>query len=259
MESLTHLGRPIDLRLPSNRFAVGIALATTAVAWAVGSAPLTAGGSAFLAWALGRELDPDRPVTANISALAGGAVAIYFAETSVGTVYLFLIVARLLTRSTGLAPKNTDLAVHVLIAGFVSLSPVGWAAAIVLALATAVDARVIPGAPKTQYAWAAAIAAVATAVAVVEGFPAWTLSPAAAWGVALIGAAGGLVAARSEPIQSLADATNTPLTGSRVLIARTGVLVGALALAAVTGGSGIAASAPIWMTMAVSGPVRVLS
>lgn len=83
---MTALGRPLDFRYPSNRLVV-ILSAITAVGVAVQIASfeffsfftldrvLGSFLMVFLTWALGREYDPDRPATANISA---GIVAAAF-------------------------------------------------------------------------------------------------------------------------------------------------------------------------------------
>ncbi|MCJ7725459.1 MAG: hypothetical protein MUP76_03615, partial [Acidimicrobiia bacterium] len=74
------IGRPIDPRYPSNRFILIVA-PLAGLAWrvwklasegdwspAVGRA-LVAGMATFLAWAIARELDPDRPWTAGVAAV----------------------------------------------------------------------------------------------------------------------------------------------------------------------------------------------
>ncbi len=66
-QPLTSLDRSIDLKYPSNRFALLIALVAACVAFFLGSPWLGVISSAlwaFATWALGRELDPDHPLTA---------------------------------------------------------------------------------------------------------------------------------------------------------------------------------------------------
>jgi hypothetical protein len=67
---LTSLDRSIDLNYPSNRFALLIAVVAAFVAFFLGGSWLIVISSAswaFATWALGRELDPDHPLTAGIA------------------------------------------------------------------------------------------------------------------------------------------------------------------------------------------------
>jgi hypothetical protein len=69
--ALTGLDRAIDPRLPSNLFALGAASAGGLSAALMHESPATVASSAglvFSTWALARELDPDRPLTAAIAA-----------------------------------------------------------------------------------------------------------------------------------------------------------------------------------------------
>ncbi len=78
-QPLTSLDRSIDLNYPSNRFALAIAILAACVAFFLGSSWLVLISSAlwvFATWALGRELDPDHPLTANI---ASGCVVVLLA------------------------------------------------------------------------------------------------------------------------------------------------------------------------------------
>ncbi|MGH8949163.1 MAG: hypothetical protein ACRDXF_09935, partial [Acidimicrobiia bacterium] len=79
MQFRSHVLRPIDAERPWNR----AVLALSAVAGVVGAyltlfqdaAPLLAieaAGTAFLSWALARELDPDRRAPAVVLAVIGG-------------------------------------------------------------------------------------------------------------------------------------------------------------------------------------------
>ncbi len=259
MKNVTHLGRVIDIRVPSNLYAVLVGGAFAFVALLLDAPPIAAGGSAFLAWALGRELDPDRVLTANLAALAGGAAALYFETASLGAVYLFLVSARILSRTTGLSPTTVDLAVHVPIAAFVARSTIGWAAALVLAAAFALDSRAKPASSRNKDGWAAAVAVAATAVAAITGFEFWGSGITAAWVVAAVGFIGGLNAVRSEPVTSKADYTDQTLTDSRVALSRRVTLAGAALVAALTAGAGIAGVAAVWLTLAVLGAVRAFS
>ena len=98
----SHLMRPLDMSDPWNRSIVFL----SAIAGAVGAyltvfhdrdplLALEAGGSTFLAWALCRELDPDRQVPAIAVAVFGGAWALLGMETAMMAVTRALVRAAL--------------------------------------------------------------------------------------------------------------------------------------------------------------------
>ena len=79
MHRITTIGRPIDLRYPTNRAIALLTLAVTAggaLARLLGGEPVGAGASwglsagltLFLGWALGRELDPAHDLSAFVGA-----------------------------------------------------------------------------------------------------------------------------------------------------------------------------------------------
>ncbi len=70
LQRFTSLDRAIDLRYASNWYALLITIAAGALMGFLGSSVGLIGSSAgwvFLTWALGRELDPDKPITAAIA------------------------------------------------------------------------------------------------------------------------------------------------------------------------------------------------
>ena len=70
LQSFTSLDRAIDLRYGSNWYALLIAIAAGVLMGFLGASVGLIGSSAgwvFLTWALGRELDPDKPATAAIA------------------------------------------------------------------------------------------------------------------------------------------------------------------------------------------------
>ena len=73
----TGLYRRVDLAYPSNRLALIVSIiAGTLVALITRDflIAVSCGVTTFSTWALGRELDPDRPRTANLSAITVGLV-----------------------------------------------------------------------------------------------------------------------------------------------------------------------------------------
>jgi hypothetical protein len=123
LQRATGLYRKVDLTYPSNRLAVIVSImAATLVAIVTRDLPLAilCGATTFSAWALGRELDPDRPRTANLStitvALVLGVVALagllILKDVLLGVMITgsMMVTARLMTRSTGLAATALDAA-----------------------------------------------------------------------------------------------------------------------------------------------------
>ncbi len=131
VQRITHLGRPLDPRYPSNRVAIVVPVAIGVLVAALADGGLAdralEGGIAlvasFLAWALGREIDPDRTLTANGAAVVGGLLAGALGSAALGALYLLMATARITTRTTGLPPKPTDLLVHVGAAAFFAPRP----------------------------------------------------------------------------------------------------------------------------------------
>lgn len=116
---LSTIGRPIDLRDPTNlaivllattSFLVG-AIVALVQGEACGSAMvqgLTWGGSAFLAWSLGRETDPDRWYSAFFAAASALGGTIWLGPPSFLFLLWFILAMRYVNRSTGASPGMLD-------------------------------------------------------------------------------------------------------------------------------------------------------
>jgi hypothetical protein len=100
-----------------------------------------AAGTAFLSWALAREIDPDRQIPALVLAVVGGAWALLGFETAILPFTALLMSARLVVETTGRRPLPTDLAGLAVLASIVSFTPMGWVMGFGLAVAIYVDAR----------------------------------------------------------------------------------------------------------------------
>jgi hypothetical protein len=123
LQRVTGLYRKVDLAYPSNRLAVKVALTASVLVAVItrdGLISILSGATAFSAWALGRELDPDRPRTANLSAITVGLVLCVLAftghlilqDTLLGAVVTgaLMVIARVMTRSTGHTTTALDTA-----------------------------------------------------------------------------------------------------------------------------------------------------
>lgn len=241
------------VRYPTHRNVLLIGAGSALVAYGTGFDifdALLIGAGAFAAWTLTRELDPDRPQSAAIAAIASGLVALVVGVPAVAPVFVAMLTARIVSRSTGLTPRWTDLAVVAAGAIVFAGTPSGWAAGIVLAFGIVRDAT-LPGRPPP----AAAIFAGATAVGVTarvafaDALGTWVAPDGVETAIAVAGLiAGLLLVMRTEPIVSVADFTKEALEPRRIREARTfGLAPAALALAA-AGSAGVAAMAPVWIS-----------
>ena len=102
---------------------------------------IEAAGTAFLSWALAREIDPDRQIPALVLAVVGGAWALLGFETAILPFTALLMSARVVVETTGRRPLPTDLAGLAVLATVVSYTPLGWVMGFGLAVAIYIDAR----------------------------------------------------------------------------------------------------------------------
>lgn len=266
MEQFTHLGRPIDVRHPSNVFAVGASAAIGGLAFLLtdgtffdrGWEAALFGLTAFLAWALGREIDPDRTLTANASLVAGGLLAIALDVAAPGAILLVMVAARITARTTGLAPKVSDLAVVSIAAVVLASSVAGWAGAMIVAFAIARDATLPEPAPRHQAWFAIGIAVLGSVVAVFrDAFGSWQMPDLTSWALIGAGLLGAAIAAQPEAVASTCDFRGKDLHHLRVRWARFQTLMAAVLVVVAGGADGARGLAVIWVTLTVAGIVRL--
>lgn len=260
MERFSHLARTFDFRLPSNVFAFAGSAAMGLLALIVDGSFATAvavGLTSFLGWVLGRELDPDRPLTAGATVVGAGALALTIPPASPGIVYLLVLIGRVLGRTTGRSPKWTDLAVHLPVAAWFSQSATGWVAAMALAFAIARDAALPQPAPRWQLWWALATAVAATAVVTVtDGLGSWAAPSLAADAVVVVGLIGAVMLARPEAIISVGDISGEPLSKARIRYARVVIAVAAFGAVLIAGDDAVRALGAVWVAYASGGALR---
>jgi hypothetical protein len=256
------LGRPMDFRLLSNRLSVALPLAAGAVAGLVsllsdGSladavrAGVAAGGSAFLAWAVTRELSPDHPVAASLAAIAAPWATIV-GSPALAVVAVWLLALRVVAGTTGAAPYAVDMIGVGVFAIWASTSvggaPQALFALVAVASSTAFDARsrrtVLVGSAMAGVACfiAARLAGVLTLPEPWRADATWWLGA-----VTLTTAAAVLVR-----VESATDRRPVPIDTGRVRVA-----IGWAALACVTavvwlGPIGMASMAPLAAALAVT-------
>jgi hypothetical protein len=121
---VSSLGRPLDPRYKSNRLAIlGSAAAGLLILWFnfFASTPLdtsavTAAIGVFLAWAIGRELDPDRPRVAAL-AMAISLPAIFLGPPALMLGFGTLVATRAISGTVGAPLQRVDLLALVGMAG----------------------------------------------------------------------------------------------------------------------------------------------
>jgi hypothetical protein len=267
MYRYTGLGRAIDLRNPSNRFMVAVALVSSTVAYTFADAEpvkaaITVGGSAFFGWALAREIDPDRALSAAISGPAAAALGwwAHIQETpvSLGTLYLLMVAVRVVIRSTGVPPTRLDLGLHLAIVTWLSAGSHAWPAALVMAVALVRDTRLPDPAPSENLWWGAGIGVAATLVAGVASDPtAWVFPDATGAALLVAGVIGTAVVVRPQPVTAVSDARREPLDPLRLSLGRLAAGTGAVLVTMVGGAAGLWAVAPALVAIAATAAVRL--
>jgi hypothetical protein len=263
LTDITHVGRIVDPRQPSNRLAVLIPLGAALVVFGLDSGDLgrafATGLATFAAWAIARELDPDHPLSATVAALLVPIAVLTLGAPAPAPLFVALLTIRILVRSTGLPPKTTDLAVLTVGAIAVAHTPAGWAAGILLAFAMVRDAA-LPGEPPPNAGlWGAALAVGVTArVALADELGVWDVPTTVSLVAFGAGLAGAVVVLRPTPVLSLGDFTKAPLEPIRVREgALFGILTGIVAFVA-AGDPGIVAVSPLFGCFASVAAVRAL-
>lgn len=138
--SITGIGRMLEPELRSHRVVLGGAMlggvAYLALALAternVADAPLVS-VSVFLAWAVTRELDPDRPHIAVWAMPVAFAALVYVVPSALASAVI-LIGIRLVAGTVGAAVTRLDVAVFVLLGFAAGASPILWTVALTMAI-----------------------------------------------------------------------------------------------------------------------------
>jgi hypothetical protein len=162
---ISSIGRPIDPRFPSNK-AIMIVCAVALVGGAVwggvqdgtlaGAAAqgLSATLTVFLAWALGRELDPDVNRTAFIAVAFAVAVWAMLGASDLWITAATLGLTRIVNRTVGPPAKLTDSCIVAGVIAFAVLWAGHWTLTLAAAIAFALDA-VLPEGRKRQLVFGA--------------------------------------------------------------------------------------------------------
>ncbi len=219
--TFTGLGRSIDPRLRSHRIAFAGALASAVLYAAIAAATdrelsdaLTVALVVFIAWAIGRELDPDLPQVAVWAMPLGFAALLYDMPSALASA-VALIGIRVVAGTIGSAVTWVDVAALAFL-GFLSGSePVLWIAGLTLTIWLVTS-------PEVGSLRFVGLASLGAGI----GLGAWLADPSnveIAQDAYLLAAAGGAVmmlAMRPSAVISITDARTGPVDAGRVGLAR---------------------------------------
>lgn len=273
---LSSIARPLEPQYPTNLAVLIllplIALGTGAAAFFLRDASLAdavstgIGGllAAFLAWALGREVDPDRNEAAFVAmALTVVAIGLGWAP-ALWVLALALMATRIVVRTVGQAAKLTDLALVTVLAGLAVFVDGYWAMGLIAGFAMAVD--LLYDRKRTLNLVFAAFATGLSMFAVVQRGGDWgalTLQPLGAidpgWSLAalVVTALSAVFILTCPAVTSVCDASSEPLERRRVRGGAVIVILFATA-AMFEGEAGLLATLPIWAVLAGMIEARVM-
>ena len=252
----TGLGRPLHLDYPSNRYvlvATVLAGAGTLVwRWVAGADDILAwsvriAGAVFLAWAIGREIDPDDGVSAGLATVIVVPLTV-MGTPSLASAVAILLATRIAVRTTGISPHLIDGVVLTAGAAYLGARPETWPALGTLILAVATDRYAQPPGPERTLWFGAAmiVASLSTALWLADP-PDWVQPTISEWIVlGVVAAAGFLAIVNIRPVRSRADLHDHTLSDSRLRFGRVLVLFTLVVGAVYLGGPVIPTLTPVW-------------
>jgi len=254
---LSTIGRPIDPNYPTNRLIVVVTILYTVAGavfrWVSGAGFFEgafrgagAGVAVFLAWALGRELDPDHDAAAFVGAgLAAGAVP-FMNPPGLSALLWLLILFRIVNRTTGLSATLVDSLILIGLSVWMIIRGI-WIAGVMTAAALVYDGVLTP---KRQRQWRlAAVPLLGVALVLIRKpdlfrVPADFLLPV---GIVLLTSVLFLpVITGARTLRSLGDLTGEILRPSRVIAAQILALSAGILAAVFFGFPGIEMFMPFW-------------
>jgi hypothetical protein len=260
MSDVTTLGRLPDPRYATNRAIMALALAfavagaifqslrgadlSASISWGIG-----VGFVFFLAWALGRELDPDHDLSAFVAAGLALVPVLFVEAPSLMVILWLLLVLRLVNRTVGLPAKPLD-SLGVLGFGAWLTWQGDWIVGLVTAGAFLLDGLLSP--PLRYHLFVSGLALVATVLLTIfQGGMASGSGPTTAVAISSLAMAGLflVVIATSRELRAVGDATGEPLHPRRVQAAQFLALTTALLFAWWAGAAGVQAMLPLWAAM----------
>jgi hypothetical protein len=247
MYRVSSLGRPIDPRYPSNLHAVfgtGLAalvvVAYNAVAGvSLDTSPFAAAIAVFIAWAIGRELDPDRNVVA-VLAMAFSLLAVLIAPPELMLGAGVLAATRITSGTVGAPLRSLDLLALVGLAALLGAGGITVVAVPGLLIASVVGAA---GRKQAVILSAALVVAAAAGALISRPSLAWEAGPGAALIMLALSLAAVGIRRPVGPVAASADLGGS-LSPRRIEAARL-VAAGTVAVGFLLGGgTGVVAAFP---------------
>ena len=258
--SWSTIGRPVDVSYPTNRAILILSLfglvagvvASLIGRISIGSSLIVGlqwAGAMLLGWALGRETDPDRNLSAFVA--AGGAliIAITLGPPSFLFLLWFILAMRYINRSTGVPPGILDFAALYGIKIWLGFTAHWTIPLLTFPTMLFADLERFPR-------WLRIVLPLLMpAAAVVMGFSkGWRFEiPQWGWleivGLVLIALSMLPVISSYRTVRSVGDRTGSPLKPHRVQWSLVWIVVAALILT-LTGTASVAELGPIWAAMA---------
>jgi len=252
----TGIGRKLDLDYPSNRYALVATLlaglGTLLWRWSTGADDIWAWSfrvavGAFLAWAIGRELDPDDTGSAGLAAVVVVPLMVLGAPSLASSVAI-LLATRITVRTTGISPHLIDGMLLTVGAAYLGARPESWPALGTLILAVGTDRYALPpGHDRTLwFSGAMTVAGVVTAVTFADP-PGWSRPTISEWVILGVTAVVGFLAiVNTRPLRSRTDYHDRTLSEPRLRFGRV-LVVFTLAVGVVyIGGPIMPSLTPVW-------------
>jgi len=260
INDVTAIGRPIDLNYPTNR-----AIAALTIVVIVGGAifrllagvewiqsalwGIAAGLAVFLAWALGRELDPDHDLSAFVAAGLALIGLLAFNLPNLSLLFWMLVLVRIVNHTVGLPARILDSLLMLGLGSWLALQG-NWIYGLMTALAFFLDSQLSP--PHRRHLLFAGIALVATVIlfsfngsVLGEG----KLSLPVLLAVLAMSVLFVPVMMASRQSRTVSDQTNEPLNPRRVQAAQVIALLTGIQIALLDGDPGVVSLMPLWAAM----------
>ncbi len=262
MYEMSHIGRPIDPRYPTN-LAIVIWSAVVAVAIFVfrliggvelieaGISAIVASASVFYVWAMSREIDPQEQLSAFVSAILM-TIAVFVLDIRFNLIVLFYIMSmsRIVNRSVGLPALINDSIILLVFTGAVSILG-SWVYGLIGVLAFLLDSRLPDRDPKHLVFAGLSLVIMGIAFFIQSGQFA-IIMPSTEYLIAMIITT--LISipliVKSSQVDVVCDITGEPIIAVRVQALQVLVLVIAYFIAVMQGNTGVLDFLPLWVSIA---------
>lgn len=257
INTLTTVGRPIDLSYPTNRAIAGacllVMLGATLLQRAAGTAwtqsilwGAQAALSLFLAWALCRELDPDHDLSAFVAAglCLGGLVL--WGLPRLAAMFWLILVLRVVNRTTGLPAGVLDSTGVLGLGIWLSLQG-NWGHGVITTVAFLLDSQLPARAPRQLVLAILSAAGTLTAAIIGPGLP-WDAAPSLPGTLVALAITIPFLPViwQSHSVTSVGDQTGEPLDPHRVRAAQIVALVVVVGGAFLGGIPSLLMLTPLW-------------